>query len=65
MKSFLEYVSEDMINKFGYDLSRTVVVFPNKRASLFMNECLMRIAGKPIWSPVYIPSVIFSANTQP
>lgn len=54
MKSFLEYVSEDMINKFGYDLSRTVVVFPNKRASLFMNECLMRIAGKPIWSPVYI-----------
>ena len=44
MKSFLEYVSEDIINKFGYDLSRTAVVFPNKRAALFMNEYLVRIA---------------------
>lgn len=54
MKSFLEYVSEDIINKFGYDMSRTAVVFPNKRAALFMNECLVRIADKPVWSPVYI-----------
>lgn len=54
MKSFLEYVSEDIINKFGYDLSRTAVVFPNKRAALFMNEYLVRIADKPIWSPIYI-----------
>lgn len=54
MKSFLEYVSKDIINKFGYDLSRTAVVFPNKRAALFMNEYLVRIADKPIWSPIYI-----------
>ena len=54
MKEFLRYVAEDIIRKYGTDLSRTVVVFPNKRASLFLNEQLARIAQKPLWSPVYI-----------
>ncbi len=55
MKSFLEYVAEDIIRKYGTDLSRTAVVFPNKRASLFLNEYLAReAAGRPLWSPVYI-----------
>ena len=54
MKSFLEYVAEDIISKYGTDLSHTVVVFPNKRASLFLNEHLARQARHPIWSPVYI-----------
>ena len=54
MKSFLEYVAEDIISKYGIDLSHTVVVFPNKRASLFLNEHLARQARHPIWSPVYI-----------
>jgi hypothetical protein len=35
-------------------LARTAVVFPNKRASLFFNECLAKEAGKPIWSPAYL-----------
>ena len=55
MKSFLEYVAEDIIQKYGTDLSRTAVVFPNKRASLFLNEYLAcEAAGRPLWSPVYI-----------
>ena len=55
MKSFLEYVAADMIRKYGRDLSHTAVVFPNKRASLFLNEYLAREAGgRPLWSPVYI-----------
>jgi CRISPR/Cas system-associated exonuclease Cas4 (RecB family) len=55
MKSFLEYVAEDIIQKYGTDLSRTAVVFPNKRASLFLNEHLARLTnGKPLWSPAYI-----------
>ena len=55
MKSFLEYVAEDIVHKYGTDLSRTVVVFPNKRASLFLNESLARLCGgKPLWSPSYI-----------
>ena len=54
MKSFLEYVAEDIISKYGTDLSRIVVVFPNKRASLFLNEHLALLAGRPVWSPTYI-----------
>ena len=55
MKSFLEYVAEDIIRKYGTDLSRTAVVFPNKRASLFLNDQLARLTnGKPLWSPAYI-----------
>ena len=55
MKSFLEYVAKDIMDKFGTDLSHVAVVFPNKRASLFLNEHLARLAGgKPLWSPAYI-----------
>jgi CRISPR/Cas system-associated exonuclease Cas4 (RecB family) len=54
MKDFLYYVAKDIIQKYGTDLSRTVVVSPNKRASLFLNEHLARLAQKPIWSPEYI-----------
>ena len=55
MKSFLAYVAEDIIQKYGTDLSRIAVVFPNKRASLFLNEHLARQTnGKPLWSPAYI-----------
>ena len=52
-KSFLHHVAEDILHKHGTDLSHTTVVFPNKRASIFLNECLINIAGRPIWSPRY------------
>lgn len=54
MKSFLEYVAKDITAKFGSNLSRTALVFPNKRASLFINEHLAREAGRPLWSPAYL-----------
>ncbi|MBR2114481.1 MAG: PD-(D/E)XK nuclease family protein [Prevotella sp.] len=54
MKSFLEYVAEDIIQKYGTNLSRIAIVFPNKRASLFLNEALARQVQRPIWSPAYI-----------
>ena len=65
MKTFLEFVAEDIIKKFGTDLSRIAIVFPNKRAALFMNRYLARIAGKPIWSPSYITiSEFFRKNSK-
>jgi len=54
MKDFLASVAEDILHRYGTNLSNTAVVFPNKRASLFLNEHLARLAGKPLWSPVYI-----------
>lgn len=50
---FLEYVAQDMTAKLGPDFSRVAVVFPNKRASLFMDDYLARLADKPLWSPAY------------
>ncbi len=64
-KTFLEYVAEDIIGKYGTDLSRIAVVFPNKRAALFLNEHLARIAGQPVWSPAYITiSDLFRQHTD-
>lgn len=54
MKKFLEYVAEDIVNKYGTNLSNIAVVFPNKRASIFLNEQLAIKAGRPLWSPAYI-----------
>ena len=54
MKSFLEHVAADLLSRYGTNLSRVAVVFPNKRASLFLNEHLARLAGQPLWSPAYI-----------
>ena len=65
MKPFLEYVAEDIIKKCGTNLSDVAVVFPNKRASLFMNQYLLKIAGRPIWSPHYITiSELFRSQTD-
>ena len=54
MQTFLQLVAHDLYHKIGNDLSRTAIVFPNKRASLFFNEYLAAEADRPIWSPSYI-----------
>ena len=54
MTTFLEHVAQHIIAQHGTDLSRMAVVFPNKRASIFLNQALARQAGHPIWSPAYI-----------
>lgn len=54
MKTFLKYVARDILEKYGNNLSDIAIVFPNKRAALFLNESLARLADHPIWSPSYI-----------
>jgi len=54
MKPFLQLVAEDLYQRFGSDLSRTAVIFPNKRASLFLNEHLAQISSTPVWAPRYL-----------
>ncbi|MCD7713383.1 MAG: PD-(D/E)XK nuclease family protein [Prevotella sp.] len=53
MKTFLQHVADDLFRKLGGDLSATTVVFANKRASLYFDEYLLDIAGKPLFSPRY------------
>ena len=65
MKSFLEHVAQDLLSRYGYDLSRVAVVFPNKRASLFLNEHLALLAQNPVWSPTYITiSDLFRSHSK-
>lgn len=52
--SFLEYVAKDLLEKFGTNLSHIAVVFPNKRASLFLNKHLAQLSDRPLWSPSYL-----------
>lgn len=55
MTPFLHLVAQDLHTKFGGDYSRIAIVFPNKRAGLFMNEYLLEISGgAPVWAPRYM-----------
>ena len=61
MKTYLQHVANDLLERFGKDMSRVAIVFPNKRASLFLNQYLVREAARHtgedttvIWSPAYI-----------
>lgn len=55
MQTYIEELAQELYNRFGNDLSRVAVVFPNKRASLFLNEALARLSnGTPVWSPAHI-----------
>ena len=54
MYPFLQAVAQDIHHRFGDDLSRTAVIFPGKRAGLWMDRYLYDCAGHPIWSPSYI-----------
>lgn len=40
METFLKLVATDLYDKTQGNLSKTAVVFPNKRAGLFFNEYL-------------------------
>lgn len=64
MKYFLQLVAKNLRSRFGNNLSQTVVIFPNKRASLFLNSYLLE-QGSPIWAPQYMTiSELFTSLTD-
>ena len=54
MRTFLQETAHDLYGKLNGDFTDVAVVFPNKRASLFFNECLAHESRHPLWSPAYI-----------
>lgn len=52
--TFLQYVARDILAKHPEGLSDVAIVFPNKRASLFLNQELYMVKQQTIWSPAYI-----------
>lgn len=53
INDFLKIVAENLRTRFKNDLSRVIVVFPNKRANLFFNEYLISSTEEVIWAPRY------------
>lgn len=55
MTPFLKLVANDLVNRFGTDLSEVAIVFPNRRAGLFFDNYLAEaVSDKPIWAPHYL-----------
>lgn len=61
MKTYMQLVAQDLVQRFGRDLSRVAVIFPNKRAALFLNRELAKACAQhfgdgevAMWSPSYI-----------
>jgi len=54
MKTFLSLVANDLLHRFGNNMHDVTVVFPGKRASLFLNQELAMASDVPVWAPRYI-----------
>lgn len=54
MKTFLSLVANDLLKRFGNNMHNVTVVFPGKRASLFLNQELALASDTPVWAPRYI-----------
>ena len=53
MTTFLQHVAASLLERFGTNLSQLVVVFPGKRASLFLDQAFAEASPTPVWTPVY------------
>ena len=51
MNTFLSAVARDLTARFGSNLHDVTVVFPGKRASLFLNQELVGTGKSPLWEP--------------
>ncbi|MDL2252203.1 PD-(D/E)XK nuclease family protein [Odoribacter sp. OttesenSCG-928-J03] len=54
MSTFLQLLAKDLINKFDARFENVTIIFPNKRAGLFLASELSRLIDKPIWMPEII-----------
>ena len=52
--TFLHHVAASLLQRYGNDMSRLTVVFPGKRAGLFLDQALADLSPIPVWSPQYI-----------
>jgi len=51
MKSFLDKLTDEIVNKYSGDTGNLCVVFPSRRAGIFFRKYLSQKINKPIWSP--------------
>ena len=51
MKTFLQLLAKDIIDKYGEEFDALTILFPNKRAGLFLAEELSQLITRPVWMP--------------
>ena len=51
MNSFLHLLAKDLILKYGYHFDNLTILFPNKRAGLFLAQELAQLIDRPMWMP--------------
>ena len=51
MSAFLSQVAEHLLTHHADNLGECTVVFPNRRAGLFLKKQLSKKVDKPVWSP--------------
>ena len=51
MKTFLSIVANDLLQRFGNNMHDVIVVFPGKRARIFLNQELALASSTPVWAP--------------
>ena len=51
MPPFLYRIADAFYKKYGNDISRLAIVFPNRRSGIFFQKYLAEVSGKPIFSP--------------
>ena len=53
MKTLLSLIAADMLSHFTNDMRDVTVVFPGKRAGMFLNREFALLSEKPVWTPNY------------
>ncbi len=51
---FLKEIADILLQPGSYHLSETCVVFPNKRARLYLSKYIGELTNKPVWAPKYL-----------
>ncbi len=51
MNPFLKHTATDLYTRYGDNISKLCLVFPNRRAGLYFKKYLSELTDKPIWSP--------------
>lgn len=64
MKSFLNEVAADLLNRFDGNLQQVAIVFNNKRPGLFLKKHLGEQSGKSLWSPSFFTVGEFFAKSS-
>jgi ATP-dependent helicase/nuclease subunit B len=59
MKSFLQEVAEDLLERFGEGIKDIAIVFNNKRPVAYMQQHFAKAFGKPFWSPSFFTILEF------